>query len=190
VYGCPKYIPIDERHPTEPLVSYGINKLCIEKYLALYESMHGIRAIVLRLSNPYGERQRIETAQGAVGAFCVRALRAEPIDIWGDGSVTRDYVYVGDVAEAFRKAMQYSGSFNVFNISYGAGTTLLELVELISRELKNPIVPRFLPGRPFDVPVNILDNALARSELDWKPAIALQDGLALTIDWLRQNIDR
>lgn len=85
VYGTPQYLPIDERHPTEPLVSYGITKLMIEKYLRIYQLSHGIRPVILRVANPYGERQRIETAQGAIGVFAHRALKNEPIEIWGMG---------------------------------------------------------------------------------------------------------
>ena len=110
VYGNPMYLPIDEKHPTDPLVSYGITKLAIEKYLQMYSHLYGIRAITLRVANPYGERQRIETAQGAVGVFLHHALKGLPIEIWGDGSVTRDYIHVSDVAEAFVRAVEYSGA--------------------------------------------------------------------------------
>ncbi len=131
VYGNPMYLPIDEKHPTDPLVSYGITKLAIEKYLQIYSHMHGIKAITLRVANPYGERQRIETAQGAVGVFLHHAIKGIPIDIWGDGSVTRDYIYVRDVAEAFVRAVEYSGAKNCFNISSGTGTSLNKLIGMI-----------------------------------------------------------
>jgi len=116
VYGKPIYTPLDEEHPTNPTVSYGITKLAIEKYLLLFQGLHGIKATILRVANPYGERQRVETAQGAVGVFLSKALRQEPIEIWGDGGVIRDYVYVGDVADAFAKAVEYDGTESVFNI--------------------------------------------------------------------------
>jgi len=105
VYGEPRHLPIDEEHPTNPLVSYGITKLAIEKYLLLYQRMHGLKPTILRVANPYGERQRAETAQGAVGVFLNRALRGQMIDIWGDGSAIRDYIYIGDVADAFVRAL-------------------------------------------------------------------------------------
>jgi len=114
VYGIPKYLPIDGQHPTDPLVSSGITKLAIEKYLYLFERMHGIKAITLRVANPYGERQRIETAQGAVGVFIHQAFKGIPIEIWGDGSNTWDYIHISDVAGAFVKAVDYSGPKNVF----------------------------------------------------------------------------
>lgn len=188
VYGKPEYLPVDERHPTNPQVSYGITKLAIEKYLLMYEHMHGIKANILRVANPYGERQRIETAQGAVGVFLHRALRDQPIEIWGDGSVVRDYLHVSDVAEAFVRAVDYSGNKNIFNISSGAGTSLNELLDTLEAVLGKPIQRNYLPGRSFDVPVSILSNALARKELGWEPKISLRDGIVRTAAWMKNEI--
>ena len=187
VYGVPQYLPIDERHPTDPLTSYGITKLAIEKYLGLYSHLHGIRAITLRVSNAYGERQRIESAQGAVGVFLHHALKGMPLEIWGDGSVTRDYVHVGDVAEAFVRAMEYSGPERLFNISSGRGTSLNELIAMLEQVLGKPIERRYLPARAFDVPASVLSHDLARRELGWAPAISLQDGLARTAQWMKKE---
>ena len=133
VYGPPQYLPVDEKHPTEPLVSYGVTKLAIEKYLVMYRHLHGIEPVILRVANPYGERQRVETAQGAVAVFLDRALRDQPIEIWGDGTVSRDYLHVSDVAEAFALALVYSGPHTVFNVSSGRGTSLLELLRIIEQ---------------------------------------------------------
>lgn len=183
VYGPPQYLPVDESHPTEPIVSYGITKLAIEKYLHLYRELHGIQYVVLRVSNPYGERQRLETAQGAVAAFLHRALSHQPIEIWGDGTVTRDYIYIGDVADAFLKAMEYSGTKSVFNISSGHGLSLNELIQKIEKTVGYEVMHNYAPGRPFDVPVSILCNALARQELEWSPKVPMSAGLQKTADW-------
>lgn len=188
VYGTPKYLPVDEHHPTDPLVSYGIMKLAIEKYLRLFERIYGITAITLRVSNPYGERQRVETAQGAVGVFLHRAIMGLPIDIWGDGSVTRDFIHVSDVSEAFVRALVYSGKERIFNISSEKGTSVNEIIDLLSDVLGKPVERRYLPGRPFDVPVNILSNGLARTELKWQPEILLRQGIARTSEWLKSTL--
>ena len=190
VYGNPIYLPIDEMHPTNPQVSYGITKLAIEKYLLMFERTHGIKANILRVANPFGERQRPETAQGAVGVFLYRALRKQPIEIWGDGSVTRDYIYIDDVAEAFARAVQYSGSKSVFNIGSGVGTQLNELIEIIEDVLGKPIERHYLPARPFDVPVSVLSNALAREELKWAPQMSLRDGIARTATWMAKELSK
>jgi UDP-glucose 4-epimerase len=188
VYGNPVYLPVDERHPTDPLVSYGITKLAIEKYLAVFERTHGIKSIVLRVANPYGERQRIETAQGAVGVFLHNAIKGIPIDIWGDGSVTRDYVHVSDVAEAFTLALAYPGETRVFNISSGVGVSLNELIAMLEEALGRPVIRRHLPGRPFDVQVSVLSNELARKELNWVPRVSIREGLVRTADWMTKDL--
>ena len=182
VYGNPVYLPIDENHPTDTRVSYGITKLAIEKYLLMYQCLHGVKATILRVANPYGERQRVETAQGAVAVFLQKAILNEPIEIWGDGSVTRDYVYISDVAEAFARAIEYNGAKSVFNISSGIGTSLNELIGTIERILGHKVACHYKPGRPFDVPVSVLANSLAREELGWEPRVKLEDGIAKTAD--------
>ena len=180
VYGVPRSVPITEDHPTQPEVSYGITKLAIEKYLYLYGRLHGLQPVSLRIANPYGGGQRIDTAQGAVAAFLHRALRGEAIEIWGDGSVTRDYLHVNDLATAFSCALDYEGPNQVFNIGSGQGVSLNELAAAIETVLGCHLVRRYLPGRSFDVPVSVLDNSRARAELRWSPSIPLAEGLRMT----------
>jgi UDP-glucose 4-epimerase len=187
VYGSPEYLPIDERHPTDPYVSYGVTKLAIEKYLQMYQRLHGLKAVILRVANPYGERQRVETAQGAVGVFLYKALHSETIDIWGDGSVTRDYIYIGDVADAFARAVRYDGAHSVFNISSGQGTSLNELLDVLERALGRPVERNYLPSRPFDVHTSVLACDLAKSELGWSPTVGLEDGVGIAVEWLKKQ---
>lgn len=190
IYGAPEYTPIDEKHPTNPIVSYGITKLAIEKYLHIFQRTHGLQPVTLRVANPYGERQRYETAQGAVGVFMHKALLNQPIDIWGDGGVTRDYIHVSDVAEAFVKALDYRGEHNIFNVSSGQGTSLNELLDMLEGVLSRPIARRYLPARHFDVPLSILSSSLAQAELDWKPQVSMSEGLARTAKWMATTLDR
>lgn len=190
VYGRPNYLPIDERHATDPEVSYGIVKLAIEKYLLMFNKLHGIKTTILRVANPYGKRQRVETAQGAIAVFLSKAIQNQAIEIWGDGSVTRDYVYISDVAEAFALAVAYNGSKSVFNISSGIGTSLNELVGRLDSIFGREILRDYRPGRPFDVPISVLDNSLALRELGWKPLVDLDLGIKETIEWMRGSIFR
>jgi UDP-glucose 4-epimerase len=190
VYGNPTYLPIDENHPTEPRVSYGITKLAIEKYLLMFQYQHGIKANILRVANPYGERQRVETAQGAVGVFLSKTIQDQPLEIWGDGSVTRDYLYISDVAEAFVRTVDYHGAKSVFNISSGVGTSLNKLIDTIEHVLGRVVVRHYRPGRPFDVPVSVLDNSLARRELGWEPRVKLEEGIVKTAAWMRRMLDK
>ncbi len=185
VYGVPQEVPIKESHPTEPTCSYGIAKLAIEKYLRLYQELHGLDYRILRIANPYGEHQRTTASQGAVAVFLSRALRGEPIEVWGDGSVVRDFLYVGDVCAAFLKAMRYRGDFRIFNIGAGSGHSINQLLDEIEAVAGRPIVRRYLAQRSFDVPVNVLDITRAREALGYEPTMALRDGLSRTVAWLR-----
>lgn len=187
VYGPPQQTPIPETHPTDPITSYGIGKLAVEKYLALYRTLHGLDYRVLRISNLYGERQRTDSAQGAVAVFIDKALRGEEIEIWGDGSVTRDYVYVRDAAQALRAAMAYPGKHRIFNVGSGRGTPINQLLKATEDALKIPLKRRYVPGRTFDVPSNVLDISRARAELRWSPVTSLENGLQLTVEWMRSR---
>ncbi len=180
VYGVPEYLPVDEQHATNPRVSYGITKLAIEKYLQLYSELHGIRPVILRVSNPFGSKQRMESAQGAATAFLRRALNDEQVEIWGDGSVTRDYLHVSDVAEAFLKALTYEGEKSVFNIGSGEGVSLNQLLGIIERVVERPVRRAYLPSRSFDIPASVLHNGLALQELGWSPTISLEEGIRMT----------
>jgi UDP-glucose 4-epimerase len=187
VYGIPTTLPIPEDHPTAPICSYGITKLAVEHYLHLYHYLHGLDYCILRLGNPYGERQRAAAAQGAVGVFLHHALKHEPIEIWGDGGVVRDYVYIGDVVSAFVKTIDYTGDVRTFNIGSGRGASLNELVETIESLLGRSITRVEKRARPVDVPINVLDIAKARTFLAWEPRTSLREGLTRTVDWINNR---
>ncbi|UTH76565.1 NAD-dependent epimerase/dehydratase family protein [Chromobacterium sp. IIBBL 290-4] len=184
VYGEPTYLPIDEKHPTNPIVSYGIVKLAIEKYLLMYCKLFNIKPIILRVSNPYGERQQIGSMQGAIGVFLNKAINDQPIEIWGDGLICRDYIHVRDVAKSVIKAIKYSGNASIFNISSGSGVTLTDLALAIEKALGRKITVNYLEQRSFDVKSNILCNKLAKTELLWQPEIAIEDGIKSTMAWV------
>lgn len=185
VYGVPQKTPIAESHPTEPICSYGIGKLAIEKYLNLFHLLHGVDYCVLRLANPFGERQRVSASQGAVTVFLYKALRNEPIEIWGDGSVVRDYFHVSDAVSALVKAGTYEGEARVFNIGSGVGRSLNEILDAIDALLGKPVKRVYLPARTFDVPVSVLDISRAAKFLDWTPRISFSEGLSKTAGWLK-----
>ncbi len=187
VYGLPHTLPISETHSTEPLVSYGITKLSIEKYLRMYHALYGLDYCVLRLANPFGERQRVSTAQGAVAVFLHRALHDETIHIWGDGNVTRDYIYIKDAVGAFVRTLSYQGEQRVFNIGSGRGMSLNEILAAIEKLLGRPVARSYEHGRKFDVPVNVLDISRAHELLGWRPTVAFSEGLANTYAWMREG---
>src|SRR5262245_40900483 len=184
VYGMPRAVPVTEDHPTHPITSYGIGKLTIEKYLELYRVLHGIDYCALRISNPFGERQRVASGQGAVTTFLHRAHRGETIEIWGDGSVVRDYLYVGDVAEALARTVDYRGERRIINIGSGVGRDLNEIIAAVEKVIGSPVRKRHVLRRTFDVPANVLDIQLARAELGWQPTTPFEEGLRRTLRWI------
>lgn len=185
VYGVPRTTPLAEDHPTEPLCSYGIHKLMVEKYLALAHRLHGLDYRILRPANLYGPGQRLDIAQGAVAVFLDRALRDEPIDIWGDGSAVRDYVYIDDAVDAILKAASFEGAQRIFNIGSGKGASLNQLVVQIEKLLGRRVKVKHSPPRALDVPANVLDSSLAERLLGWRASTALDEGLRRTCEWLR-----
>ena len=184
VYGVPRTTPIAEDHPTEPISSYGIHKLTVEKYLALTHRLHGLDYRIVRPANLYGPRQRLDIAQGAVAVFLDRALRDQPIQIWGDGSVVRDYVYVADAVDAMLKAASFEGAQRIFNIGSGKGASLNELVAEIEKLLGRRVKTEHGAPRALDVPVNVLDASLAERHLGWRASTPLAEGLRRTREWL------
>ncbi len=186
VYGVPRTTPIAETHETNPLCSYGIIKLATEKYLQLFHHLHGLEYTVLRVSNPYGEHQRVAAAQGAVAVFLNRAIMQQPVEIWGDGSVVRDFIYVGDVVRALMTCVSYQGDQRVFNVGSGVGLSLNDLLAAIERLLGRPVQRAYLARRPVDVPVNILDTSLAARELGWRPETEFGEGLRRTLGWIQR----
>lgn len=185
VYGPPQEIPITENHPTNPTSSYGIVKLAVEKYLDLFYQMRGLNYTVLRLPNSYGPYQDPGGQQGAIAVFLHRIHTSQPITIWGDGRVVRDYLYAADLAEALVAAAEVETSQKVLNIGSGQGTSLNELVALMAEVTGERPEVEYRSGRPLDVPANVLDVRRARKELGWAPRTRLPDGIAHTWSWIR-----
>lgn len=181
VYGIPNQVPISEDHPTNPICSYGIHKLAIEKYLHLYYNLYGLDYSVLRISNPYGERQRPTGSQGVVAVFFNKIITQKAIEIWGDGSVVRDYLHVSDVVDAAYKVLVSNCTHKIFNIGSGVGLSLKEILEEMEYVTSNKIDVKYLPSRNFDVPTNVLDITRACTELGWAPKIKFREGLKRTL---------
>lgn len=184
VYGIPEEVPIKESHPTQPLCSYGIAKVTIEKYLYLYHRLHKLDYCIFRLANPFGERQKVTAAQGVITVFLHKALHDQPIEIWGDGTVVRDYLYVEDAIAPLVKAITYRGDCRIFNVGSGEGKSLNEVLAAIGTLLGKRVRCTYTPSRTFDVPSNVLDISLASGLLNWAPKISFQDGLDRTLQWL------
>jgi UDP-glucose 4-epimerase len=175
---------VDETHAVRPMCCYGVSKLAIEHYLKVYEHLRGLNYVSLRLSNPYGERQSPLRALGALTVFLYRTLKQQSVEVWGDGSVTRDFIYVGDVANAVYLATvnPISGTYNV---GTGVGLSLLDILTYISQVVGVEPSVTWLAPRSFDVPRIVLDATKLRKDTDWSSVTSLEDGIAMTARWLR-----
>ena len=185
VYGDVRDVDIvSESHPVRPMCSYGVSKLTVEHYLDVYKHLKGLDYVALRLSNPYGERQSPLRSLGALTVFLHRTLKRQNVEVWGDGSVTRDFIYVGDVANAVYLATtnQLSG---IYNVGTGTGLSLSEILDQISGSLGYSPAVTWLPARPFDVPRIVLDAAKLRTATSWQCSTGLEEGVSLTANWLR-----
>jgi UDP-glucose 4-epimerase len=178
VYGAPVRVPARETDPADPLTSYGIVKLAIEKYVGLYSRLYGLRGIVLRISNPYGVGQLSGTPIGVLAHLLQRIHDHEPFVIWGDGSVVRDYFHVDDLMRAFLAALaEPQIPAGVYNVGSGQGISLQQLVALAQEVTGQAAIVRYRPARAIDVPRIWLDTEKFRAATGWQPTISLEQGI-------------
>ncbi len=186
VYGIPQKLPISENHPTNPNCAYGISKLIIEKYLHLFFQVYNLPYVILRFSNPFGERQNPLSEQGSIAVFLGLVKEKKPIYVWGDGSVVRDYIYIQDLVAAPIKAIEIESGENLFNIGSGKGTSLNELLNTIRQVTGNNLAVNYTQGRSIDVPANILDISRAKKALRFIPAVSLKEGIEKAWGWINR----
>jgi len=184
-YGVTRVLPISEEHPTNPIVSQGIVKLAMEKYLLALARTNNMEIIILRLGNVYGERQYPFGQFGAIATFLGCVIKQQDIRLWGDGSIVRDYIYVKDIATACLSAAILGNAKGIYNIGTALGYSLNDVLEIISDTIGQPM-PEVHQGakRNFDIPAIVLDNKLARQELRWEPTTSLVEGVRLTWNWV------
>ncbi len=184
VYGVPQTAQVLETHPTAPISPHGIVKLSIEKYLHYYARQYGLTCTILRAANPFGPWQNPTGGLGAIVTFLYKIANAEPISIWGDGSVVRDYFAVQDLARACILAteMQTEG---VYNIGSGVGRSLNDVLRVIEDRLDLSITNvNYLPERSYDVPQLIPDISSIKSALDWAPQCSFETAIHETWQWV------
>jgi len=184
-YGKPLSNPIPETHPTNPINVYGIAKLTAERFVAMHAHLHGQTSLILRCSNVYSEDQPVERRQGAVTVFLRNVLNGEPITLFGDGSVVRDYIYVEDVAEVVSLlfASPQEDPLAVLNVGSGAGTSLKELVQTIEQVSGRGALIHYCEARGFDIPEVVLDVSRCRAATGFAP-MGLDQGLELMLSAL------
>lgn len=180
VYGNPVELPVKEDHPIQPLSPYGLSKWIAEHYLALYQRMYGIDYTAFRYANIYGPRQTPEGEGGVVSIFVDQIKKEETPTINGDGRHTRDYIYVGDVAQANLMAMD-RGSQAVVNLGTGKAVSILELLQLLEEATGKPLKAKHGAERVGDIVHSALHPGRASRALQWEARTSLLDGLKKTI---------
>ena len=189
LFGEPDYIPVKETHPVHPISPYGISKHTVEQYLFAYHHNHGLDYTVLRYPNVFGPRQDPHGEAGVVAIFALLMLNGKQPTIFGDGSKTRDYCYVGDIVEANIIALNTTAN-DVYNLGRGIEVSDFEIFETVREAVGLDINPIFAPVRPGEVEHIALDASKAEQELGWKWKMDLKAGVAVAVDHYRETIEK
>lgn len=180
IYGNPKYLPIDENHPTEPMSQYGLSKLTMEKYIKL----SGIPYIIFRFSNAYGPRQKSSKESGVVAIFNNAMKNNEPINIYGDGEQIRDFIYVEDIANICIKAINSNVENEIINFSTNKGVSLNQLFKVMKSLYNYTLNANYLPERIGDIKNSILSNDKAYNLLKFINYTKLEKGLEILANYI------
>ena len=177
VYGEPHFLPITEDHPIAPASPYGISKFAFEQYLRVWHTLHPIKTVILRYANAYGPRQNGQGEAGVVAVFAGFLQQNQPCTVFGDGTATRDYVFVSDIVEANRAAL-HRGDNTIINIGTGQEISTRRVFETVSEAFGyGAVQPLEAPLRAGEVIRSSLSNDRARQVLDWQPKVDFQAGV-------------
>lgn len=183
LYAAPQYLPVDEKHPVSFLSPYAVSKHTMEEYVKL----SGIDHVIFRYANVYGPRQDPHGEAGVVSIFIEKMIKNLPLEIHGDGEQTRDFVYVGDVAEMNCRAVLSDGKNETLNVSTNARTSINKLFSLIGKYTDYTLLPNRAPARAGDIKHSVLNNAKAAAVLGFTPQTALEDGLRETVEFFKRT---
>jgi UDP-glucose 4-epimerase len=181
LYGDPEYLPMDEAHPIQPISPYGLSKWTAECYISTFKKSYQ-NLKTLRLANVYGPRQDGLGEAGVISIFSNKMLSGEPVTIFGDGTQTRDFIFVNDVVEAHKISIRKDSSFSV-NVSSGKAISINQLYALMSEFAGNSIPPNYENVRLGDLKHSSLSNNKANQLLGWIPQVDLNEGIKRTLDW-------
>jgi len=196
VYGFPKHLPINEEHPTNPIDAYGITKLAGEKYCRLYNYHYALNTVCFRMANLFGERQQLWTSEYQMIAWVFRqTLLGETIQFYGDGTQTRDFLYVGDAVTAYRQAYKHidrlaGGVYNLAGKDYCAWN---EVFQVCSEALEKPVSVKYIEYTPLrkrlENPHSRLDGTKIRKIIGWEPTVGLLEGFRRMKDYYTRRSD-
>jgi UDP-glucose 4-epimerase len=184
LYGVPESLPVRESHAQRPVSPYGVSKKAAGDYLHVYREVHGLEYTELALANVYGPRQDPNGEAGVVAIFAGQLLAGRRPTIYGDGTQTRDYLFVDDAVDAFVRAAERGGGL-LMNIGTGVETSVRELYASMASLVGAHDEPGVAAARPGELARSSLDPGRAAIQLGWKPWTTLDEGLAITLDWFR-----
>lgn len=187
VYGIPKTIPIDESHNLNPISYYGIGKLSVEKYLYLYNRLHNLDYIIFRISNAYGPNQNLNKGQGVIGVWLNKILSNNHIELWGEGTVVRDYIYISDIVDIVNQSIFINCKSKVFNLGTSIGVSLNEIISIIKKVTDVEFKVTHKSSRSFDVLVSRLDINNLKKEFDVANFTSIETGISNTWNWLKEG---
>lgn len=187
IYGSPTYTPIDEDHPLAPTSPYGLDKLAADQYTRLYHDLYDLETVSLRYFNVFGPRQTGGAYAGVVSVFVEQALAGEPLTVHGDGSQTRDFVFIDDVVEANLCAASTDTVGRAYNVATGSGLTIGELAETIIDVTQSSSDVVHVTPRAGDIDRSVADVSAARGDLGFEASVSLREGLERTVEWFRSE---
>lgn len=186
VYGEPEYLPVDEKHPINPVCHYGVSKHTVEHYLFLYNYLYDLNFTVLRYPNVFGPRQNPHGEAGVNAIFIGKMLKNETPTIYGDGEQLRDYIYVSDVINANILALN-KGNRGFFNLGWGKGISVNQVYSTLQKIINYPEKPHYAPSRLGEINKVFLNGSLAGEKLGWHPEVSFEEGLKKTTEWFRNS---
>lgn len=184
IYGEPQSLPLREGHPLVPLSPYAVSKKAVLDYLHAYRANHGLEYVALVLANVFGPRQSFHQEGGAVARFSSQMIRRERPTIYGDGSQTRDFIYVDDVVDAFVRSID-RGSGLAMNIGTGKSISVQKLFDIIASKTSYKDPPRYAAARDGEIVDSVLDYKRAELHLGFAPFTTMEDGIGRTVEWYR-----
>ena len=187
VYGKPERLPMDETHTLRPESVYGASKLSVETFIRLYTDAYGIKHKIFRYGNVFGPRQNPAGEAGVVAIFTGQMCRGEQPAIFGDGTKTRDYIFISDIVAANIAALNADGDNQTYNLARGIGVSDYEIFDAVRAAVGAETQPKYAPVRPGEAQAVSLDESKARKALHWHPAVDLPDGIRQVVDHYRQT---
>ena len=187
VYGKPERLPMDETHTLRPESVYGASKLSVETFIRLYADAYWLKHKIFRYGNVFGPRQNPAGEAGVVAIFTGQMCRGEQPTIFGDGTKTRDYIFISDIVAANIAALNSHGDNQTYNLARGVGVSDFEIFDAVRAAVGAAMQPKYAPVRPGEAQAVSLDASKARQALHWQPAVDLPDGIRQVVDHYRQT---